>query len=171
MLVHGVAEGEKKNDYSQVDTSKPKEVLILPQLLNTIDDVEINNTNGYGIGIQEGTNKNVRINNVHILHTDKDGIDVKNVNDDNDSILISNVNVEYWNEDVSDTAKAAIDIRGPAVISNAFINHPGATNATGIRFRNGELGSDNGLGGHGSSVSNFHIDMSSATGGVGVAKR
>lgn len=36
----GYSEGEKKNDYSQVNTSKSKEVIILPQLLNAIEDAE-----------------------------------------------------------------------------------------------------------------------------------
>ena len=135
----------------------------------TIDDVEIKYANGYGIGIQAGTNKNVNISNVHIHHTDKDGVDIKNIEDANDSIKFNNVLVEYWNEETSDTAKAAIDIRGPATLNNIFIRNPAATYATGVRFRNGELGSDNGLGGHGGSLANFNIDLTSATAGIAVA--
>jgi len=112
-----------------------------------VDDFHIRNTKGYGIGLQSGTHKDCSILNGLIEATGIDGIDVKNVNDDNEGNVIENVIVR--NHGVSgDNAKAAFDLRGVGwEVSNCHaLDYGTGSNNVGFRIRNGEAGETNGLG-------------------------
>ncbi|HEY8354782.1 MAG TPA: glycosyl hydrolase family 28-related protein [Methylophilaceae bacterium] len=131
-------------------------------------NLEIKEAHRYGIGIQGGTNKNVRLVNLDIHDTGADGIDIKNRNDDNEDIHISNVSVRSWGNDGTLTAQAAIDCRGPIRADSIWISSPVQADAVGFRFRQGELSEDNGFGAHRASLSNFDIRMGAGATQIGV---
>lgn len=141
----------------------------------TIQNVNIQQTYSYGIGLQDGEFKNVRIENVNIEHTGADGMDCKNKNsesgDGNKNLFINNVSVKQWGLRTDLTVQAAIDMRGAWEVSNVFATDPGSTDCHGIRFRFGEADdAANGLGGHRSKLSNFYIDLgTTTTSGVGLS--
>lgn len=128
----------------------------------TVQDCEIKNAYRYGIGAQAGTNKRMRYADLYIHDVGGDGIDLKNVNDDSECTLISDVHVESFGLDGALTTQAGIDIRGSARLVN--INVRGMpTDGTGVRFRQGETVDANGFGGHRSSLTNFEIIGSGGT--------
>ena len=131
-------------------------------------NLEIKEAHRYGIGIQGGTNKNVRLVNLDIHDTGADGIDIKNRNDDNEDIHISNVSVRSWGNDGTLTAQAAIDCRGPIRADSIWISSPVQADAVGFRFRQGELSEENGFGAHRASLSNFDIRMGAGGTQIGV---
>jgi hypothetical protein len=141
----------------------------------TIQNVTVQQTYSYGIGLQDGIFKNVRIQNVNIEYTGADGMDCKNKDSDtgegNESLFISNVSVKQWGLRSELTSQAGLDMRGPWEVSNVFLTEPGAIDCNGIRFRFGE--SDdlaNGLGGHKSKLANFYIDLgTTTTSGIGLS--
>ncbi len=119
-----------------------------------VENVNIVETSGYGIGFQAGTAKDIRIDNVIIKNTGSDGIDFKNLNSDNSGIFISNVTVENPGRSIETETQAGIDIRGIAHLSN--INVTGLdTDQHGIRFRESSV--ETGQGGHYSSLTNFYV--------------
>ena len=133
-----------------------------------VDNVQIVNTAGYGIGVQSGTNKNVCVKNVDISDTGFDGIDLKNPNDDNENFVFDGISVRRWGLSNTATGQAAIDMRGVVHVSNIWVAEPVKNDAVGIRFRNGEIGDANGLGAHKSSLTGFYIDMAATTLSIGV---
>jgi hypothetical protein len=141
----------------------------------TIQNVTVQQTYSYGIGLQDGDFKNVRIHNVNIEYTGADGIDCKNIDSGpgtgNENLFISNISVKQWGLRNDLNVQAAIDLRGAWELSNVFVREPGATDCHGIRFRFGEPGDlANGLGGHRSKLSNFYIDLgTTTTAGVGLS--
>jgi hypothetical protein len=141
--------------------------------LFTISGVRIINCIAYGIGIEDGYVKRVRILNVDIFTTGSDGMDVKNKDDgtnSNEDCFIDNVTVRSWGSRADLTVQAAIDMRGPWRVSNVCIREPARNDNVGVRFRFGEAGeAANGLGGHHSSLTGFDIRMGAATAGVGIA--
>lgn len=134
----------------------------------TIDGVWLYEAAHYGIGVQDGTNKNVTIHNVNIWNTGGDGIDLKNKNDDNEAFVIDTVYVRNWGLSGLTDDQTAIDIRGACHVSNIWISAPGSNDSVGIRFRQGEALDVNGVGGHRSTLTGFYIDLGSATTGIGV---
>ena len=141
----------------------------------TIQNVTVQQAYSYGIGLQDGIFKNVRIQNVNIEYTGADGMDCKNKDSDtgesNENLFISNVAVKQWGLRNDLTEQAGIDMRGAWELSNVFVREPGAITCHGIRFRFGE--SDdlaNGLGGHKSKLANFYIDLgTTTTSGIGLS--
>lgn len=139
-----------------------------------IEDVSIHDTDFYGIGLQslqsEGAHDNVVIRGVLIEDTGSDGIDIKNSDSENRSIVIADTTVVRPGRD--DPTDAAIDVRGPVTLSNIHVH--GLDGARrGIRFRHGEESNDNGLGADQASLTNFWIrsDPGSTTIGLAVVAR
>ena len=131
----------------------------------TIDNVRIINAYNYGIGAQVGTIEDVIIQNVDIDGCGADGIDFKNHNDNNANNVIDNVTIK--NIGIGRVDKTGIDVRGPVMMSNIYIELSNASSHDGIRFRPGELGATNGLGGHHSSLTNFEI-VDTGSAGIGL---
>ena len=134
-----------------------------------IDNITVQESSGYGIGLQVGVQNKVRVNNVDIINTYSDGVDIKNVSLTNDNLMFSNVTIE--NPGLGPlTNQAALDIRGPAKLVNIFVKGIAANNV-GLRFRqDGFLpGSETGIGGQYSSLTNFKIESNSTTNTIGVA--
>jgi hypothetical protein len=118
-----------------------------------LDDFGVINTMGYGIGLQDGTNTKIRIQNFYIANTRLDGTDFKNKDDLNDQIILENGVVENfgWAQDGS----AGLDLRGAATINNVHIKM--AYTGIGIRLRVDDIG-NNGSGGKYTTISNVYID-------------
>ena len=131
-----------------------------------IQNVMIKETNSYGMGLEEGTQKNVRIIDVDILNTSDDGIDFKNPNNDNDLIIIDRVNITNPGLGAF-TGQTGIDVRGPARLSNIHVRGVKAQNV-GIRFRNTGIAGA-GIGGHKSSLTNFSVYCDNDTNNMGVS--
>lgn len=133
-----------------------------------IDEVECKNAYRYGIGLQSGTIERVWITNCDVHDSGGDCIDLKNTDDDNDEIFLSNVRASNFGLNGSLTEQAGIDIRGPATLTGIFVDGF-SSDGTGVRFRNGELLDANGLGGHRSSLTGFKIAAVSAGTTLGVS--
>jgi hypothetical protein len=133
-----------------------------------IENVEAKQAYAYGIGFQTGTFKRIKLNNVYIHDTGLDGIDLKNKNSDNEDVQYSNITIRQWGLDTTATVQTCMDIRGVAELVNIDARNPGNNTCYGIRFRDGETSSVNGLGGHKSSLTNFFIDMGTTTLSVGL---
>ena len=131
----------------------------------SIRNVKVDNSPNYGIGFQDGYQyERIILDNVHVTDSGGDGIDFKNRDNSNFNIVMNNLLVENWCASGSGSG-AAIDIRGPALMTNIVlrrnINTFEAINVcVGVRFRAGEIDDPNGVGGHYSKLSNFHIDIS-----------
>jgi len=139
----------------------------------TIKDMFIHDVSSYGIGLQHGTLRDCLIDNVLIDSTGADGIDVKNMNDNNANNRMVNVTVKRAGRRSDLTGQASVDLRGPWNCTNIVILdfEDGATTCcqSGIRFRPGEANDTNGIGGHYSSLTNFYIEAgNTSTETVGV---
>lgn len=120
-----------------------------------LQDIGVINTMGYGIGLQDGDVSNIRIDNFFIKNTNNDGIDMKNKADTNSVCIITNGNII---DPGRITEKPAIDIRGPATVSNIFIKLA-HVNTIGIRARKTSAPEGtNGIGGRYTSISNVYVD-------------
>lgn len=106
-------------------------------------NTRVQNVLNYGIGFQGGTSKDVRINNVDIINTGNDAIDIKDYNLNNECIYIDNLYVSGHSRDDEDDC--AIDARGEINANNISIN--ATTDCIGVRFRQG---GDQGRSGFGS---------------------
>lgn len=133
-----------------------------------IENVEAKQSYAYGIGFQTGTFKRIKLNNVYVHDTGLDGIDTKNKNNNNEEVQYSNITVRQWGLDTTATGQAAIDIRGVANLVNIGVRNPANNSCVGIRFRDGDVGDVNGVGGHKSSLTNFFVDMGATTTSVGL---
>ncbi|WP_059049993.1 glycosyl hydrolase family 28-related protein [Paenibacillus senegalimassiliensis] len=130
-------------------------------------NLHIKNTGAYGIGFQKGTFKNVRLENITTENTGLDGIDIKNISNNNDIIFCDNITVINPGRDLSQTVQAGVDCRGPVVLSNIIVRGLDR-DQTGIRFR--PSGETTGIGGGKSSLTNFSVYGTGAKSGtVGVA--
>lgn len=136
---------------------------------SAIQGVKVMNANSYGIGMQAGTMTNILLDDLDVQNTGSDGIDIKNHNDDNSGIFIRNIRGEGWAIDGS--GDVLLDIRGPAHLAHIHGKNPGSDEASGIRFRDGELLSTNGLGGHNSTLVDFTLEMGTADDGVRIEAR
>lgn len=132
-----------------------------------IRNVRIINTNGYGMGFQGGTIADLVIEDFHIEETLSDGIDIKNRALNNRNIRIQNGCIKAHGRAADD--QVAIDIRGPAVVSNITVDCTYAR-SFGIRQRQTadiEESLSNGPGGRDSTVSNCVVHCNNVTGTVG----
>lgn len=118
----------------------------------TIRNVEIRNTRDYGIGMQWGAIRRVRIDRVRLENIGTDGIDIKNRGEGNSDIFISDVTVSSFDQRKVG-GKAAIDVRGPVYLSNITVS--GVTGRSdGIRFHRTD---ESNMSGQGSSLYDFHV--------------
>lgn len=101
-----------------------------------ISNATIKNCKSYGIGLQAGTAKGVKIDNVLIDNTGSDGIDVKDYNFDNDVIQINNLTVTNYGR--ANSNQTAVDIRGPVNLTNlvAISTYP---DTRAFRLRSGNV--------------------------------
>jgi hypothetical protein len=127
------------------------------------------NAFSYGIGLQSGTHRDVLIHNVLIENCGADGIDLKNRHNNSSNVTISNVTVRRWGLRSDKKHQAGIDCRGQVRLANIRVSEPGAEDAVGVRMRNGELWSPNGLGAHHSTLEGFDIRMDGGRAQVGIA--
>lgn len=134
-----------------------------------LENVLVVNAFHYGIGLQGGANRNVSISNIVVEDCGGDGIDIKNKTNGDSLVIIDNVTVRRWGLRSEKRAQAAIDCRGRVRLSNVRVAEPGADDAVGIRMRHGEPGDPNGLGAHGTQLTDFEIHMDSGRGQVGLA--
>lgn len=134
--------------------------------MNTLDTLWIEDTPGYGIGVEWGHHRGLTIQNIAIDGTGSDGIDIKrmdNGNFDAKAIVLNNIKVTNFGRSATDVAsQAGIDIRGWVTASNVHVYGAWGTKASsGIRFHDTGGGV---IGGHHASVTNFFIERTS--GGV-----
>jgi hypothetical protein len=123
----------------------------------------------YGIGMQEGTNIDVKFSNITISGVGGDAIDIKNMNDNNRGLIFENIYVASFGQNTAlESGQAGIDLRGPCELTNIVVEGVNGT-LTGIRFRFGENGDPSGSGGHQSHLSNFRVSGAPGSGTVGVA--
>ena len=122
------------------------------------EDLELKNSDAYGMGFQVNTIKNVIINNCFLENLGNDGIDFKNYNDSNEAVIFSNIIVKDPCMKSTNTNKAAIDLRGCCLLSNVCILFENTTQpCDGIRFRDGVDASPTGRGAWRCSLSNFYV--------------
>lgn len=123
-----------------------------------IEDCTIRNAKSYGIGLQGGALKRIRLRRLEIIETGADGIDFKNLLNQNQDIEISGVAIRGFGLDPNvDPGKAGIDVRGPARLSNIEIFGIQEQDDA-IRFRPGESSDPAGIGGHQSVLTNFRVN-------------
>lgn len=121
-----------------------------------IENVRCTNAYGYGAGIgQAGTVGGAYFKNVHIDNTGNDGIDIKDKNLDNETIIIEGLHVEQYG--LSGAGEVGLDIRGPILASN--INIEAIGDNSGLRFRQD---SANGRAGQG-SVNGVYVTAENGT--------
>lgn len=126
-------------------------------------NLHIKNTGAYGIGLQKGTFRNVRLENITTENTGLDGIDIKNTSNNNDIIFCDNITVINPGRDTSQTVQAGIDCRGPVVLTNIIVRGLDR-DQSGIRFR--PSGEATGIGGRRSSLTNFSVYGTGANSGT-----
>lgn len=114
----------------------------------------VKNAGAYGIGLQKGTYKNVRFENITVENSGLDGIDLKNESNNNDNIFYSKITILNHGLDPTQTGQAGLDCRGPVIMSDIIVRGV-ATDRVGIRFR--DNGPETGLGGFKSSLTNFSV--------------
>jgi hypothetical protein len=135
-----------------------------------IDGLVARRVNGYGFGFQNYTMSRIRITGNLIEDTGADGIDFKNKDDLNRDILIFGNTIRRHGRQVgTGTAYAGIDVRGAArVIGNRVEQFGDGLSTTGIRLRQGATLTENGYGGHRSTIAENDISGNSAAGTVGI---
>jgi hypothetical protein len=135
-----------------------------------IDGLHIRRMNGYGIGLQNYTMTRIRITGNLIEDTGADGIDFKNKDDLNRDILIFGNTIRRHGRQLgTGTAYAGIDVRGAArVIGNRVEQFGDGLSTTGIRLRQGAALTENGYGGHRSTIAENDISGAVAAGTVGI---
>jgi hypothetical protein len=136
-------------------------------------DMYIHDTFSYGIGLQfntpagDSSYTDCVLEDIVIENTGLDGIDVKNHDNTNSNNKMSNVTVRRAGLRTDVAGQACVDIRGPWELNNisCFDFSDGETTncQSGIRFRPGETSDSSGVGGHYSSLTNFHVEAGSTT--------
>lgn len=124
-----------------------------------IDRVTIQDAHSYGIGVAQGDGQSVQgcvFTDVRTVNTGADGIDFKNKANANRTNYLYGITVDGFGLNATLTTQAGIDCRGPVHIVGAHVRTVDV-DKVGIRFRHGETVDPNGLGGHFSSLSGFHI--------------
>jgi hypothetical protein len=132
-----------------------------------VENVWIEDTGGYGVGVQWGNNVDITLRNIFTKNTGADGIDIKSRQPpqttpahDVRNILLENIHIENFGlfvNDVNVGDQTGLDIRGKGVIANnIFVRGFGSQASCGIRFRV-DGGSGNG-GGYKAQLSNFFIE-------------
>ena len=128
-----------------------------------VDNFIIEDVQSYGIGYQPSdgnTIMNMRVSNGIIRNTGADGIDFKRpyIGTGHEANLIfENLLVHDFSQLSNAEGKTGIDVRGKAHLSNITVKFLGNGDCCGIRFRPGEIQSNNGYGAHDGCLTNFHV--------------
>jgi parallel beta-helix repeat protein len=131
-----------------------------------IQNVTVKQTRGYGLGLQGGDKKRLRLVNVTTEDTGADGCDFKNTSDNSEDIVIVGYSARRWGLDGTLTEQAGIDCRGPCKLFGIWCSE-GPADGHYIRFREGEV-ADASLGGHYSTLSGFVCEGNSGATSIGV---
>lgn len=129
----------------------------------TLENLWINDTPGYGVGLGWGNQLGVTMRNLFIKGTGSDGIDMKRAINgaaifDVYSVVLDNIIVEDFGRTSADDAlQAGVDLRGYFTASNIHVRKFGAAAQSGIRLRGG-LPGDNAIGARRSSLTNFRVE-------------
>lgn len=128
-----------------------------------VDTVWIEDTPGYGIGVEWGNHRGCTLRNIFIDGTGSDGIDIKRMNSgafDAYAITLDNIHVTNFGRTATDVAtQAGVDIRGFVTATNIHVRGVWGDRASaGIRMHATGGGV---IGGHFASVSNFYVDRDS----------
>jgi len=144
-------------------------------------DLYIHHSSDYGIGMQNGGHKNVRLENITIEDVMADGIDVKNNGNTDAECKMRNITVRRFGRGDNPTKPfAGIDLMGEGwLLSDIHVSEFGDVGyaASGVRFKQGETTDEimRGLGAHHASMTNFCIRGSSgallASSGVDIRAR
>lgn len=132
----------------------------------TIERVTVQNTRGYGLGLQGGNKKRLRLFSVTVADTGADACDFKNTSDDSEDIVIVGYSARRWGLDGTLTEQAGIDARGPCKMFGIWCAE-GPADGHYIRMREGET-VDASLGGHYSTLSGFMCEGNSGATSIGV---
>jgi hypothetical protein len=133
-----------------------------------LENLSILNAYHYGIGLESGSNRGVIIRNVEIAGCGADGIDIKNKNNNNTTVLIAGVSVRRWGLRNGTKTQAGIDCRGPVQLRDIRVSDPAAMDGVGIRMRQGEAGEINGIGAHHARLEGFDVRMGAGRAQVGI---
>lgn len=131
-----------------------------------LEDITVQNTRGYGFGLQGGNKKRLRMSRCTVQDTGLDGCDFKNTSDDNQDVVITAYSAKRWGLDGSVTEQAGLDCRGPCQISGVWCAE-GPADGHYIRFREGEI-ADASLGAQRSHLTNFVCEGNSGATSIGV---
>lgn len=131
-----------------------------------IEDVTVRNTRGYGLGLQGGNKKRLRMTRVTVLDTGLDACDFKNTSDNSEDIVIEAFEARRWGLDLSVTEQAGLDCRGPCKLFGIWCSE-GPADGHYIRMREGET-VDPSLGGHYSTLVGFSCEGNSGTTSIGL---
>lgn len=128
-----------------------------------VDTVFIDDTPGYGIGVEWGDHRGCTLRNIFIDGTGSDGIDIKRMNSGSFlvySITVDNIHITNFGRSATDAAtQAGLDLRGFVTVSNVHVNGVwGAQASAGIRM---QATGDTVIGANYVSVSNFFVDRDS----------
>ena len=140
-----------------------------------IRNVEIRDCYSYGIGFQAGTNKDIKIDTLVVHSTGQDGIDIKDFNNNSETVFISNYRA--YNYGLNADQQVGLDVRGPIVANNIVLEPSAGTNNFGLRLRpasaQGRAGSGSiiniGLIGDGSSSDHVGLDIASDSGNINIS--
>jgi hypothetical protein len=102
-----------------------------------IRNVEVKNCGSYGIGMERATHQGCNLDNVHIHDVGADGIDIKDLHENNCANRISNMLIERFGLRAGLNSQAGIDVRGECQLDAIRVRNFGGatTESTGIRFR------------------------------------
>ena len=122
-----------------------------------VSDVRLVDACGYGLALgQRRYIRDVRVENLVIDGTGADGIDMKNRLGQTKGVHLSEITVLDFARKEGIRGKAGIDLRGECRVDRVRIAAV-RRGQTGLRFRHGEDGKDNGGGAHGTTVTDVRV--------------
>lgn len=130
-----------------------------------IDDVRLIDACGYGLALgQRRFVRGIKVKNLVIDGAGADGIDTKNRLGQTQDVHLADITILDFARAEGARGKAGIDLRGSCRVERVRIAAV-RRGQTGLRFRHGEDGKDNGGGAHGTTVTDVRV------GGVAVEGR
>jgi hypothetical protein len=112
-----------------------------------LSGITVQNTRGYGFGMQGGDKKRFRMENCSTVSTGLDGCDFKNESDNSEDMVIVAFSARDWGLDTDGIEEqAGLDLRGPVQVFGVWTSG-GPVDGHHVRVREGET-VDPSLGGH-----------------------
>lgn len=131
------------------------------------DGLHLHDSTGYAIGLQNGGHQGVKISNTTMEDIRLDGIDHKNNGSISNGNSMVNVTLRRCalSTDVSEPA-ACLDLSQGWTLSNVTVEEFGTSSGTSaaLRFKNGDLDDDRGIGGHHCQASSLRIAADDTSG-------